>query len=156
MKKHILGYIKAVLFNLGLSSLATVILIMLFGDEIKGISTIGALGSEGIPVRLYLQLLFLCLIVNGLSRLFLSSLVIKNMKPSLRIILAAGCAFPIVLGSAILFGWIPVHETGGLIGIAVAAVCFPCCFYFSARRFIRREKAENEQLAKALERYKAS
>lgn len=156
MKKHILNYIKAVLFNLGLSTLGASVIIMLFGDQMKGGSTIGALGSEGVPVCLIIQLLCLCLIVNALARLFLSDLVIKDMKPSLRIILAAGCACPIVLGSAIFFGWIPVHEPGGIIGIAVGAACFLCAFTCSARRFIRREEAENKQLAEALERYKST
>ncbi len=156
MKKQILDFIKAVLFNLGLATLGMTVFVMLSGDQLRGFSTIGALGSAGVPVRLILQLLFLSMIVNALGRLFLSSLVIKNMKPSLRMILAAGCACPIVLGSVIFFGWIPVHETGGIVGIAVAAICFLCVFTCSARRFIRKEREENQQLADALSQYKSS
>lgn len=156
MKNTILNYIKAVLFNLGLSTLGSSVVIMLCGDQMKGLSTIGALGSEGVPVRLILQLLLLCMTVNALARLFLTDTLIKDMKPSLRIILATACAFPLVLGAAVFFGWIPVHESGGIIGIAIGAVCFFCVFTCSARRFIRREEAENKQLAAALERYKSS
>ena len=156
MKKAIVNYFRAVLINLGLSTLGMTGIVMLAGDQIKGRSTIGALGSGGVPVRLIFQLLFLSMTVNALGRLFLSDAVIKNMKPSLRIILAAGCALPIVLGSAVFFGWIPVRESGGRIGILFAAVVFLCAFTCSARRFIRREEAENKQLAEALERYKSA
>lgn len=155
MKKYLSDYIRNVLRNLGLFTLAMSVFVSLCGEKVKGITPLAALGSKGIPVRVLFQALLVNLIGVALARLFLSEAVIKDMKPSLRIILATGCAFLTVFAAIIGFGWIPLHEEGSIPGLCVFAVCFPCIFIYSAHRFIRREQAENQQLADALSKYKA-
>ena len=156
MKKYLSDYIRNVLRNLGLFTLAMSVFVSLCGEKVKGITPLAALGSKGIPVRVLFQALFVNLIGVALARLFLSEAVIKDMKPSLRIILATGCVFLTVFAAIIGFGWIPLHEKGGIAGFICFVCCFLICFVSRAILFIRREKQENAQLADALSRYKSA
>ena len=156
MKKYLSDYIRNVLRNLGLFTLAMSVFVSLCGEKVMGITPLAALGSKGIPVRVLFQALLVNLIGVALARLFLSEAVIKDMKPSLRIILATGCAFLTVFAAIIGFGWIPLHEKGGIAGIICFVCCFLICFVSRAVLFLRREKQENQQLADALSRYKSA
>ena len=156
MKKYLSDYIRNVLRNLGLFTLAMSVFVSLCGEKVMGITPLAALGSKGIPVRVLFQALLVNLIGVALARLFLSEAVIKDMKPSLRIILATGCAFLTVFAAIIGFGWIPLHEKGGIAGFICFTGCFLICFVSRAILFIRREKQENQQLADALSRYKSA
>ena len=156
MKKYLSDYIRNVLRNLGLFTLAMSVFVSLCGEKVMGITPLAALGSKGIPVRVLFQALLVNLIGVALARLFLSEAVIKDMKPSLRIILATGCVFLTVFAAIIGFGWIPLHEKGGIAGIICFTGCFLICFVSRAILFIRREKQENQQLADALSRYKSA
>ena len=156
MKKYLSDYIRNVLRNLGLFTLAMSVFVSLCGEKVMGITPLAALGSKGIPVRVLFQALLVNLIGVALARLFLSEAVIKDMKPSLRIILATGCAFLTVFAAIIGFGWIPLHEEGGIAGIICFTGCFLICFVSRAVLFLRREKQENQQLADALSRYKSA
>ena len=156
MKKYLSDYIRNVLRNLGLFILAMSVFVSLCGEKVKGITPLAALGSKGIPVRVLFQALLVNLIAVALARLFLSEAVIKDMKPGLRVILATGSAFLTVLVCILAFGWIPLHEKGGIAGIICFTGCFLICFVSHAILFIRREKQENQQLADALSRYKSA
>ena len=156
MKKYLSDYIRNVLRNLGLFTLAMSVFVSLCGEKVMGITPLAALGSKGIPVRVLFQALLVNLIGVALARLFLSEAVIKDMKPSLRIILATGCVFLTVFAAIIGFGWIPLHEEGGIAGFICFVCCFLICFVSRAVLFLRREKQENQQLADALSRYKSA
>ena len=156
MKKYLSDYIRNVLRNLGLFTLGMSVFVSLCGEKVMGITPLAALGSKGIPVRVLFQALLVNLIGVALARLFLSEAVIKDMKPSLRVILATGSAFLTVLVCILAFGWIPLHEKGGIAGIICFTGCFLICFVSRAILFIRREKQENQQLADALRRYKSA
>ena len=156
MKKYLSDYIRNVLRNLGLFTLAMSVFVSLCGEKVMGITPLAALGSKGIPVRVLFQALLVNLIGVALARLFLSEAVIKDMKPGLRIILATGCAFLTVFAAIIGFGWIPLHEEGGIAGFICFVCCFLICFVSRAVLFLRREKQENQQLADALSRYKSA
>lgn len=156
MKKYLSDYIRNVLRNLGLFTLAMSVFVSLYGEKVMGITPLAALGSKGIPVRVLFQALLVNLIAVALARLFLSEAVIKDMKPGLRVILATGSAFLTVLVCILAFGWIPLHEKGGIAGIICFVCCFLICFVSRAVLFLRREKQENQQLADALSRYKSA
>lgn len=156
MKKYLSDYIQNVLRNLGLFTLAMCVFVSLCGEQVKAVTPLAALGSEGITVRVIFQALLANLIGVGLARLFLSSTVIKDMTPSLRMILATGSAFVTVLCFILVCGWIPLRESGGIIGFICFIATFFCVFLFRAHRFIRHENAENRQLAEALDRYKST
>ena len=156
MKKLLSDYIQNVLRNVGLFTLAESVFVALIGEKAKGITPLAALGSSGISVRLILQVLLVNLISVGLARLFLSSAVIKDMKPSRRMILATVSVFLTVLGCILVCGWIPLRESGGIIGFICFVATFFCAFLFCAHRFISREAAENRRLAEALDRYKST
>ncbi len=156
MKKFLSDYITNVLRNLGLAALALSAFVSLFGEQAKDITPLAALGSAGITVRVMLQMLLANLIAVALARLFLSETVIKDMKPGLRVILATGSAFLTVLVCILAFGWIPLHEKGGIAGFICFVCCFLICFVSRAVLFLRREKQENQRLADALDRYKSA
>ena len=156
MKKLLNDYIVNVLRNLGLFTLAMCVFVSLFGDQVKSVTPLAALGSEGIPVRIIVQALLANLIGVGLTRVFLSNTVIKDMKPSVRMILATGSVFVTVLCIILVCGWIPLKENGGNIGLICFIATFFCVFLIRAYRFISREKAENRELADALDRYKST
>ncbi|HAG14869.1 MAG TPA: hypothetical protein DCG49_13565 [Ruminococcus sp.] len=80
----------------------------------------------------------------------------RLMQPSRRIIPAAIAAFLPVLIGILAFGWIPLHAEGGFIRFICFIGCFLVCFISRAILFIRREKAENQQLADAPKRYKTA
>ena len=52
-------------------------------------------------------------------------------------------------------GWIPLHAEGGILGFLCFAGCFLLCFISRSILFIRREKAEKQQLAEALRQYRS-
>ena len=148
MKKHLWTYFLNVMFAFGLTVAFSTIVIMLVGDELKGEAGITMLGSEGIPIAFLLQFLIADMIVMALRKLFLSDLCIKNMKPSLRVILFLVTALCTMTGFILAFRWFPP------VGLFVFIPGSVCAIIVNAVRMLRRENAKNNELADALEQYK--
>ena len=150
MKKHLRTYFLNVMFAFGLTVTFLTIVIRLVGDEIKGETGMTMLGSGGIPTAFLLQFLIADMIVMALRKLFLSDLCIKNMKPSLRVILFLITALLTMTGFILGCGWFPPA------GLCVFIPGSVCAIILNAVRMFRRENAKNKEFADALEQYKSA
>lgn len=150
MKKHLWTYFLNVMFSFGLTVAFSTIVIMLVSDEIKGETGMTMLGSEGIPIAFLLQFLIADMIVMAFRTLFLSDLFIKNMKPSLRVVLLLVTSLLTMTGFILVCGWFPP------VGLCVFIPGSVCAIIVNAVKLFRRENAKNKELADALEQYKST
>lgn len=150
MKKHLRNYILNVMFSFGLTTAFLTVIIRSVGDRLKGETGMTMLGSNGIPILFLLQFLIADMIVMAFRMLFLSDFLIKDMKPSLRVILFMVTALAAMTGFILVCGWFP---PSGMIVFIPGSVC---AVILNAIRMYRREEAKNKELADALEQYKST
>jgi hypothetical protein len=138
------------MFAFGLTAAFMTVIVMLLGDEVGAETAVTALGSGGLPTAFLLQLLAAVMTVAALRMLFLSDLLIKRMKPSLRVFFVLVTALLTMLAFILYFGWFPPR------GLIVFVPCAVCILILNTVRLLRREEAKNRELADALDRYKST
>ena len=86
-KKTVFDYIKQLFTTYGIMVLIFIVINLIIGNEARSVSTLFALGSEGLSSATLLQLFFLALIITIAQNFFLSDILIKNMALIVRNIL---------------------------------------------------------------------
>lgn len=124
-KKMLLDYLSMVMISLGACALILGVLTATLGDRLKPISTMFALGSAGIPLRVLFQYLGLLMIIAALRWLLFREDVQHRLPSGARTVYmvaaAAGCAIVFIL----VFGWFPADMWQAWLGFGVSfAVCF--------------------------------
>ncbi len=150
-KKGILGYLSEVFMIYGITVLLLNIFCMIFGQDAKELSTIFALGSNGLSVSTLLQFLLAIALVVTLRFIFMTDFIIKKMPLAVRIVLMFAGALAITLTFVFLCGWFPVGKPWAWI---MFVICFILSAVISTFISVLSEKQENKKLEEALRRFK--
>ena len=150
-EKTIFDYLGQVFIVFGITTVILNILSLIFGDSAKEVSTMFALGNDGISVSISFQFLLVSIIVVILRFLCFTDKVIKNMPMWLRIgVMYAGIIFMIVVMN-LIFGWFPADAWEGWLGFVI---CFAACSMISTVTVLVKEKLEEQKMQDALNKIK--
>lgn len=149
--KSIFDYLAHAFTIFGITLLILAVLSRLCGVEAKEVSTIFALGSEGIPTVTIFQFFLTSVLTAVMNGLFFSDEVIKKMPIWGRTVgMLFAEVFMIVIFVA-LFGWFPMDMWEPWFMFFVS---FLLCFGVSVAVTVLRERAENRKMESALAKIK--
>ena len=149
--KSIFDYLAHAFTIFGITILILAVLSLLCGDDAREVSTIFALGSEGIPTVTIFQFFLTSVLTALMNGLFFSDEVIKKMPIWGRTVgMLFAEVFMIVIFVA-LFGWFPMDMWEPWF---MFFVTFLICFGVSVAVTVLRERAENRKMESALAKMK--
>lgn len=147
----IFDYLTRVLVVFGFSMLVMNIFCVIFGDSAQGLSSMFAMGSQGLPVETAFQYLGISALIVGIRALFFTDRLIKNMAIPLRTVCMLGSVVLIAVLFIIRFQWFPADMWQAW---AMFFLCFIVCFIGSYLVMLLKEKTENRKLNEALSKLK--
>lgn len=148
---HIFDFVGQIFVVFGFTTTFLMVFCSLFGEEAKNISTIFALGSEGLRVETLVQYFLLAIIIVSLKWIFFTDAIIRNMPMAVRVILMFTAVIVSIVIFIITFRWFPVDN---YIAWGMFVCSFTICAAVSTIVSIIREKIENKTLEEALQRLK--
>ncbi len=150
-KSTIFDFLTQVMVIWGIEMISLCVFCVLFGESAQEISSIFALGNEGLSIDTLLQFLGLAIMISGLMWLFFTDKLIKRLSIMVRTILMFACIILIIGILAALFQWFPVNQWEPWI---MFLICFFVCAFISVLVSVLKEKSENRKMQDALERLK--
>ena len=150
-RKTIFEYIAQLFTTYGIMVVIFIVINLVIGDNARSVSTLFALGSDGLSAAMLLELLLLAFIITAAQNVFLSDILIKDMALIVRNILFFLTIMIAITVFVIIFGWFPINEVGAWIGFIVS---FAVCTAVSAVFMRLEERAENKKMQEALNRLK--
>lgn len=148
-KKTIFDYLAQMMILYGCTVLIFILFGVLIGEEARELSTLFALGGNGIAYSSLIQLFVMMIFITGFQFLFFSDAVIKNMGLVKRIVCMLIAVIATVVIFVLIFDWFPVSEAKAWIGFALS---FGVCFCISVGVISLKEKTENREMEEALRR----
>ncbi len=144
-------FLRQVFFIFGITVACLSVFVIVFGEDAKDISTIFALGEEGLSLATLGQYFLMAFLLNVVRYVLFTDRIIKNWSVFVRTI-SMFVVIVILIGLfAYVFGWFPV---GDALSWIMFFVCFFVCAVVSVIVSTMNEKKENEKLQAALERMK--
>ena len=150
-RKTIFEYIAQLFTTYGIMVVIFIVINLFIGDNARNVSTLFALGSDGLSAAMLLELLLLAFIITAAQNIFLSDILIKDMALIVRNILFFLTIMIAITVFVIIFGWFPINEVGAWIGFIIS---FAVCTAVSAVFMRLEERAENKKMQEALNRLK--
>lgn len=150
-RKTIFDYITQVLVIFGLTICILNVFCILFGEEAKEVSTMFALGKEGISILTMVQYLLISILTVCIRFVFFTETFIKNMTVLARTIGMIITEVAVVAVFTIICGWFPVRMWQAW---AMFFLCFGLCFIVSLAVTVIKTRVENKKMEEALERLK--
>ena len=150
-RKTIFEYIAQLFTTYGIMVVIFIVINLVIGDNARSVSTLFALGSDGLSAAMLLELLLLAFIITVAQNVFLSDILIKDMALIVRNVLFFLTIMIAITVFVIIFGWFPINEVGAWIGFIVS---FAVCTAVSAVFMRLEERAENKKMQEALNRLK--
>ena len=150
-RKTIFEYIAQLFTTYGIMVVIFIVINLVIGDNARSVSTLFALGSDGLSAAMLLELLLLAFIITAAQNVFLSDILIKDMALIVRNVLFFLTIMIAITVFVIIFGWFPINEAGAWIGFIVS---FAICTAVSAVFMRLEERAENKKMQEALNRLK--
>ena len=150
-RKTIFEYIAQFFTTYGIMVVIFIVINLVIGDNARSVSTLFAIGSDGLSSAMLLELLLLAFIITAAQNVFLSDILIKDMALIVRNILFFLTIMIAITVFVIIFGWFPINEVGAWIGFIVS---FAVCTAVSAVFMRLEERAENKKMQEALNRLK--
>ena len=150
-RKTIFEYIAQLFTTYGIMVVIFIVINLFIGDNARNVSTLFALGSDGLSAAMLLELLLLAFIITAAQNVFLSDILIKDMALIVRNILFFLTIMIAITVFVIIFGWFPINEVGAWIGFIIS---FAVCTTVSAVFMRLEERAENKKMQEALNRLK--
>ena len=150
-RKTIFEYIAQFFTTYGIMVVIFIVINLVIGDNARSVSTLFALGSDGLSAAMLLELLLLAFIITAAQNVFLSDILIKDMALIVRNVLFFLTIMIAITVFVIIFGWFPINEVGAWIGFIVS---FAVCTAASAVFMRLEERAENKKMQEALNRLK--
>ena len=147
----IFDYLTRVMVVFGFSMLVMNIFCVIFGESAQGLSSMFAMGSQGLSVETAFQYLGISTLIVGMRSLFFTDRLIKNMAIPLRTVCMLGSVVLISIAFIIRFQWFPVDMWQAW---AMFFLCFIVCFIGSYFVMLLKEKTENRKLNEALSKLK--
>lgn len=150
-KRTIFDYLGQVLMIFGITILILNVFCVVFGENAKEISTMFAMGSDGISVSTSFQFLLVSIIVVVLRFLFFTDSIIKNMSLPVRTGSMYVAIISVILVMNWVFGWFPADMWQAWLGFVLS---FIVCSVVSTITVLVKDKLENEKMQDALNKYK--
>ncbi len=150
-KRTVFDYLAQVLIIFGFSMLLLNVFCLAFGSQAKDISSMFALGDQGISTKTVFQFLGVSALVAGARYVFFTDIFIKKMPVWLRTICMLTAVIIIVAVFVVVFGWFPAKMWQPW---AMFFVCFGISFLGGCLVMIIKEKLENRRMEEALQRLK--
>lgn len=150
-KNTIFDFFGQVFFMYGITIVILIVLCRIFGENARAISSMFSLGSAGIPLATMLEFLAASILITGARFFYFNDLILKKASITVRTIFML---FTIILIMAVficVFGWFPVNMWEPWL---MFLLCFGTCFLVSAVITYLKEKTENRNMEKALEKMK--
>ena len=111
-KKNILDYLTHTFVIFGVTVAVLSVITAILGEDAQNVSTMFALGRDGIPLYTLLQYLLICACITLLRFLLFTDALLKRGSVTLRTILMVTSVILLTGLFAYLFGWFPVHSYG--------------------------------------------
>ncbi len=124
---------------------------LLFGESAKGISTMFALGKNGIAMGTLGQYFLVSVLTELLRIVFFTDILVKDKPVVFRTAGMVGSEIFIIVCFICLFGWFPVNMWQPWV---MFFLCFLLCFAVSTAVTAWRERAENRRMETALRKLK--
>ena len=150
-KKTIFDYCAAVFITFGFGILVLSIFCVLVGEEAWEVSSLYAMGKEGLSIATILQFFGMSICITLLRLLFFTDSLIKRMSVTGRTICMLLCIIGLIVICAAAFGWFPVNMWQAWAGFAVS---FGICFAGSCLIMLMKERLQNRRMEEALARLK--
>ncbi|MBQ8626038.1 MAG: hypothetical protein IJ419_07750 [Agathobacter sp.] len=150
-KDDVFRYLGQILIIFGLSVVILSILSYLVGDSAKSISTMFALGNQGLGLPTLAQFFLLSVLITTLRFILFSDGLISRIPLTVRTFLMFFLIILLIALFVWLFGWFPVDmlEAWGYFFI-----CFAACSFISTYIMIIKTDSENKQMEEALKKLK--
>lgn len=146
------GFLHNVITAFAYSMIAISVIGFLLGDDVKELSSLFRLGSEGLSFPSILQIFIFSLILVCLRTLLLSDLIFKKMMLLWRCVLLLLLTLVLAGIFAALFRWFPVELWEAWVSFILSVVV---CFVIGAGGMILKTKLEDKKYDKLLSDYKA-
>ena len=150
-KTTIFDFWGQVFFMFGVSITMLAVFCVIFGSDAREMSSMFALGNQGLTISTMVQSMGVSLLITGLRYLYFTDKIIKNASAVVR---TAAMLLSIVLVIAVfivLFGWFPVNMWEPW---AMFFLCFGISFGVSTVITFVKEKMDNRNMEEALEKLK--
>lgn len=149
-RKTVFNYISQVFATFGIIVTIFILFSLLIGEGTGAYSTLFALGRAGLGIGTLLELLLLSAIITLVQVLFLTDRWIRNMSIVWRNVLFFLTVLAAIVAMIWLFGWFPVDDLLAWGGFLVSFVLSMGLSILISRL---RERAENERMQAALDKY---
>lgn len=150
-KKNIFAFLTEVMVIFGISLLVLNVFCLIFGQSAQSLSTMFALGDQGVPVATAFQFLILAFLIATLRMVFFTDVLFQTMSLRLRTVLLLTSIILLISGFIVLFRWFPYTLWQAWF---LFFLCFVIFFLGSWLLMHIKEKTENKQLEEALSRLK--
>ena len=150
-KKTVFNYFSQTLTIFGAIMVIFMVFLLIVPEEAREVSSLYRLGKEGLSLATMAQLLLLSIIVTTVSGIFMTDRFIKRMSVPLRIALLFTSVVAAVVVMVIVFAWFPVDKTEAWVAFIICFVVSAAVSYLITRL---KERAENNKMQEALEKYK--
>lgn len=150
-KKNIFDYLGQVFCTFGISMLIMALFCKLVGEEAGEISTMFALGREGVPVTTMLQFFIVNVLIAGFRFLFFSEGIIRHMSLFKRTLCMLCCVLVTIGVCVYVCGWFPFRVWRAWLAFFIS---FGICFIISLLIMHLKEKLENRRMEEGLKRAK--
>lgn len=150
-KKTIFDYVGQVLMIYGITILILNVFCVVFGENAKEVSTLFAMGSNGVSVSASFQFLLVSIVVVALRFLLFTDSIIKNMSLPVRTGSMYVAIILIILIMNWLFGWFPADMWQAWLGFILS---FVVCSVVSTITVLVKDKLENDKMQDALNKFK--
>ncbi|MBR5419698.1 MAG: DUF3021 family protein [Lachnospiraceae bacterium] len=150
-KNSLFAMIRTIFVTYGIMVVLFVILNILIGEEAKDFSSLFVYGNRAFSMATLIQLFALSLIISICRNVLFSDRWIKNMSIMLRNVLFFLIITVTITLFVILFAWFPIDDISAWSGFFIS---FALCSVVGVLVSRWRERAENDKMNKALERYR--
>ena len=147
-KDTIFDFMTNVMIIFGVSVMCILLFTFLFGEDAKEVSTIFALGNQGVTLTTLLQFFASSFLITVLEWMFFTDKIFKKMSLTVRFILTFISIVILIAVFATIFRWFPVNM---VLPWVMFLGCFAICATVSVVLSVLKEKRDNAKLQNALE-----
>ncbi len=147
----IFDFFAQIFFIFGVTVVCLMVIVMIFGAQGDGISTIFAYANKAISLATLAQYFGMSILITILRWLFFSDLLIKNWKLVARVSAMFVCIVVMIAVFTMAFGWFPVNN---FLAWTMFFGSFLLCSIVSVCLSVLKERKENEKMQNMLERLK--
>lgn len=150
-KNTVFDYLIQIFMIYGVTMVCICAFCMMFGENAREVSTLFALGSQGISVNTMLQFFVLSVIIATLRFVLFTDGLVKNIPMVVRTLLMFSVIIAVIVLFVVWFGWFPVNMWQPWV---MFFVCFLVSAIVSAVLSYVKEQHENKKMEEALNELK--